>query len=267
MFLAFIEVCEHHHDVKPIDRGQHGIQYRFSYTSPSDTDYYGTLSLTFFSTTSRLLVQGSSYLLWVEEHLPLIQQQAHARCIEDMGTWRATARRRGIGIRRNARATRRTRQQHAAIDEANQDNDVPTQEEPGDHNEVACPDTYTEVAAVPQLEVQASPPDQQHPPHDTEPGGVIANEGPKLSSRETVVDEVPPSKLPLSVEAGISKTKKVKRVKKRHMLKLITRYLCAIRTVPQVSPNPTWSDAHSVCGGFISRVPTWTANMLVHGRV
>ena len=215
MFLAFIEVCEHHHDVKPIDRGQHGIQYRFSYTSPSDTDYYGTLSLTFFSTTSRLLVQGSSYLLWVEEHLPLIQQQAHARCIEDMGTWRATARRRGIGIRRNARASRRTRQQHAAIDEANQDNDVPTQEEPGDHNEVACPDSYTEVAAVPQLEVQASPPDQQHPPYDTEPGGVVANEGPELSSRETVADEVPPSKLPLSVEAGISKTKKVKRVKKK----------------------------------------------------
>ena len=148
MLLAFIEVCERHHDVKPIDRGQHGIQYRFSYTSPSDRDYYGTLSLTFFSTTSRLLVQGSSYLLWVEEHLPLIQQQAHARCIEDMGTWRATARGHGIGICRNVRATRRIRQQHAAIDEANQDNDVLTQEEPGDHNEVACPDTYMEVAAV-----------------------------------------------------------------------------------------------------------------------
>ena len=163
---------------------------------------------------------------------------------------------------------RRTRQQHVAIDEANQDNDndVPTQEEPGDHNEVACPDTYTEVAAVPQLEVQASPPDQQHPPHDTEPGGVIDNQGPELSSRESV-DEVPPSKLPLCVKAGFSKTKKVKRVEKRHILKRITRYLCAIRTVPQVSPNPTWSDALSVCGGSISRVPTWTANMLVHGRV
>ena len=106
MFLAFQEECERHHDTRPIDRGQHGVQYRFSYMSPNDTVSYGSLSLTFYPTTSRLLVQGTSYLLWVEEHLPTIYHQAECRYMKDLGSWRALARKRGIGIRRDSHTTR-----------------------------------------------------------------------------------------------------------------------------------------------------------------
>ena len=36
MFLLFMEECGLHHNVRPIDRGPNGIQYRFDYTSPDD---------------------------------------------------------------------------------------------------------------------------------------------------------------------------------------------------------------------------------------
>ena len=29
MFLAFVEQCEYHYDIAPIDRGHHGLQFRF----------------------------------------------------------------------------------------------------------------------------------------------------------------------------------------------------------------------------------------------
>ena len=108
MFLVFMEECELHHNVRPVDRGSNGIQFRFDYTSPDDAENFGTLSLTFYATTSRLLVQGTSYLLWVDEHLPLIYKRAESRYTEDLGTWRSLTRRRGIGLRRNPRTTRQT---------------------------------------------------------------------------------------------------------------------------------------------------------------
>ena len=103
-----MEECELHHNVRPVDRGSNGIQLRFDYTSPDDAENFGTLSLTFYATTSRLLVQGTSYLLWVDEHLPLIYKRAESRYTEDLGTWRSLTRRRGIGLRRNPRTTRQT---------------------------------------------------------------------------------------------------------------------------------------------------------------
>ena len=120
MFLVFMEECEFYHNVRPIDRGPNGIQYRFDYTSPDDAENYGSLSLTFYATTSRLLVQGTSYLLWVDEHLPAIYKRAESRYTEDLGTWRSLTRRRGIGLRRNARTTRQTslRQAQAPISDA-----------------------------------------------------------------------------------------------------------------------------------------------------
>ena len=51
-------------------------QLRFSYTSPGESEHYGSISLTFYPTTSRLLVQGLSYILWVDEHLPAISKRA-----------------------------------------------------------------------------------------------------------------------------------------------------------------------------------------------
>ena len=103
MFLVFVDECQRHHGVIPIDRGQHGLQFRFPYISPNEKEHYGTLSLTFYPTTSRLLVQGSSYMLWVEEHLPIVYKAVEGKYLADIPTWRAQSLRRGIGVRRNRR--------------------------------------------------------------------------------------------------------------------------------------------------------------------
>ena len=109
MFLVILSECETYHDVSPIDRGLNGQQLRFPYTSPRDSEHYGSISLTFYPTTSRLLVQGSSYLLWVDEHLPVICEQAEHRYLQSASTWTALARRWGIGLKREGRNTRQTR--------------------------------------------------------------------------------------------------------------------------------------------------------------
>ena len=87
MFLVIFEESEGHHSTKPIDHGHHGLQLRAPYVSPSDQTQYGNISLTFYPSTSRLLVQGSSYMLWVEEHLPLIYHSAEAKYFENALKW------------------------------------------------------------------------------------------------------------------------------------------------------------------------------------
>ena len=104
MFLVILSECETHHGVSPIDRGVNGQQLRFPYTSPGEPEHYGSISLTFYPTTSRLLVQGSSYLLWVNEHLPAICKQAEHRYLQDASSWTALDRRRGIGLKRDGRS-------------------------------------------------------------------------------------------------------------------------------------------------------------------
>ena len=103
MFLVFVDVCQRHHGVIPIDRGQHGLQFRFPYISPNEKEHYGTLSFNFYPYTSRLLVQGSSYMLWVEEHLPIVYKAVEGKYLADIPTWCAQSLRRGIGMRRNRR--------------------------------------------------------------------------------------------------------------------------------------------------------------------
>ena len=108
MFLAFVDECQKHYCVNPVDRGHNGLQFRFEYTSPDDaTEHYGTISLTFYGSTSRLLVQGTSYLLWINEHLPIIYTKAEWAYEEDIGKWHSLARRRGIGVKRVTRQTLR----------------------------------------------------------------------------------------------------------------------------------------------------------------
>ena len=99
LFLVFVEECERHHGVTPIDRGQHGVRFRFSYISPNDNEQYGTLSLTLYPTTSRLLVQGTSYLPWVDEHQPIIHREAEVKYLGDVTKWHALTLCRGIGVR------------------------------------------------------------------------------------------------------------------------------------------------------------------------
>ena len=52
--------CEKHHGISPADRENSGLQIRFPYTSPHDDEQFGSLLLTFYPTTFRLLVQRIS---------------------------------------------------------------------------------------------------------------------------------------------------------------------------------------------------------------
>ncbi len=65
---------EYYPDAEVIDRDQQGVQVRTAYTSPDNTEVMGTISITFYKTTSRIHVQGSSYILWMEEHLEILEK-------------------------------------------------------------------------------------------------------------------------------------------------------------------------------------------------
>ena len=97
MFLPVFEKCVECHLVTPIKRGSNGDQLKFMYSSPKDTDTYGSISLTFYPSTSRLLVQGSSYLLWVVEYLPHTYLLASNVYTSDPDLWRSKALEQNIG--------------------------------------------------------------------------------------------------------------------------------------------------------------------------
>ena len=114
MFLVFIEECKAYHGVSPTDRGQHGLQLYFAYTSPDDSETYGSISLTFYPTTARLLVQGSSYLLWVDEHMPVIYARAEHNFMENASRCNGITKRLGIGLKRDSRPTMSRRMTRAS---------------------------------------------------------------------------------------------------------------------------------------------------------
>ncbi|KAI8517758.1 hypothetical protein Bbelb_037750 [Branchiostoma belcheri] len=67
-------VCESYYGVAGKDRGVNGVQYS---TTFSDTDTrlgteLGSLSVTIYD-TNKLLVQGTSYLLWIVSHYNILQ--------------------------------------------------------------------------------------------------------------------------------------------------------------------------------------------------
>ena len=103
ILLPFVEQCKLFYDVDPTDRGPNGLQFSFPYTSPDELESYGSISLTFYATTARLHVQGSSYLLWIAEHLPGMFEQAETNFLENAGRWTTKAKSLKIGFRRKAR--------------------------------------------------------------------------------------------------------------------------------------------------------------------
>ena len=82
------------------------LQLRFPYTRPNDKEQHVSLSLTFYSTPSCLLVQGASYLLWVEEHMPVIYWEAETGYLADITSWRSQALHSGIDLKRPLRHRR-----------------------------------------------------------------------------------------------------------------------------------------------------------------
>ena len=101
MFLVILDECRKHHpDVTPVDRRHHGLQLQFQYSSPGDAEPLGYVSLTFYASTSILHVQGSSYLLWVEEHMPHVLSMSEDAYKVNPGSWNDLAVSQNIGCGR-----------------------------------------------------------------------------------------------------------------------------------------------------------------------
>lgn len=66
-----------------MDRGQQGVQIKTVYVSPTDTTEMGSISITTYKSTSRIHIQGSSYLIWMEEHLPVLETLVSERAKQD----------------------------------------------------------------------------------------------------------------------------------------------------------------------------------------
>ena len=115
MFLAFVEQCEHYYELQPIDRGHHGLQFKFDYRSPQETESYGSISLTFYPSTACLHVQGSSYLIWVEEHLPSIYADSETQLMTHTSNWAFLTRPKGIGRKREPRPLSITKRADLAV--------------------------------------------------------------------------------------------------------------------------------------------------------
>ena len=104
LFLPLLQTCEDLYGIKPTDHNKNGLQFKILYTSPDDSsNSYGTISLTLYPSTSRLHVQGTSYILWVEEHLPLILKSSEDILNSDLSRWQTIAKERGIGSNRQPR--------------------------------------------------------------------------------------------------------------------------------------------------------------------
>ena len=69
----WIRACETMYTTKGNDRGNHGVQYKVPYVSENEEGNFGYISVTVYSTTSTILVQGNSAFLWMEEHLPKLR--------------------------------------------------------------------------------------------------------------------------------------------------------------------------------------------------
>ena len=76
LFLVFLD--------DPIERAHSGLQLCFPYTTRNDKKKMGSLSLTFYPTASCLLIQETSCLIRVEEHMPVIYREAETRYLADI---------------------------------------------------------------------------------------------------------------------------------------------------------------------------------------
>ena len=108
MFLVIYDSCRRSYtDVSPCDRKEHGVQMLFQYSSPNESGILGSVSLTFYASTATLHVQGSSYILWTQEHLPLILANADEAYRLHPSSWDALTLDQKVGAnRKRARQTR-----------------------------------------------------------------------------------------------------------------------------------------------------------------
>ena len=284
MFLVILSECESHHDVSPIDRGINGQQLRFPYTSPGESEHYGSISLTFYPTTSRLLVQGSSYLLWVDEHLPTICKQAELKYMQHASTWTASSRRRGIGLKREGHLTRHSRSMRSSrSDDISNPTDLAHTSpihisHPGDlaHTSVLLDVSGTSPATP--SPVQAGDTPLLLPASGIEPTAESVQLSCDAEDTTSVADSSP-IKRTLYTQENRLKSKHRRHLKRSNVPKrkqpwkrrkklwsLTYRIFTATRNVKSPNP-PTWFAAHYVWRGFMSNALVKTLTTRVSGVV
>ena len=99
IFLVWIETCQNFYEMQPVAKGA-GIQFKCNYQSSVDNIIYGSISLTFYKSTCKLLIQGHSYLLWHAEHYPVICRQADSLFNSDPEKWLNLADSEKVGSKR-----------------------------------------------------------------------------------------------------------------------------------------------------------------------
>ena len=87
MFDTWLNVTKDFYPgIKTNNRDIHGIQMTMSYSSEVNSGpVLGTLSLTFYKSTSKVHVQGTSYLLWLQEHYVKLHELVKTRAQETEG--------------------------------------------------------------------------------------------------------------------------------------------------------------------------------------
>lgn len=98
-FLIWQEECENFYKLKgkPVNDG-HGIHFKLGYTSPGEKTVCGSISLTFYATTGTLHIQGNSHLLWLAEHMPLLNDLVWTCFSRNAAKWIKLAEEHKIGI-------------------------------------------------------------------------------------------------------------------------------------------------------------------------
>ena len=69
----WIKICSRMYG-QPKDQGLNGLKFT-SFFELSDSEQYGSIHVTIYKTTHKVLVQGNSYLLWLDDHFPEIKSQ------------------------------------------------------------------------------------------------------------------------------------------------------------------------------------------------
>lgn len=83
LVAVWLDTCKKFYtDATVTDREIHGVQVKTPYQTnigeETREERLGSISITLCSTTAKILVQGPSYLLWLEEHYPRLQAQVKA---------------------------------------------------------------------------------------------------------------------------------------------------------------------------------------------
>ena len=105
LYMVWVTVCQQFYKecmYEPLinrEANFNGLQLKFAFMGEDDTPC-GSVSLTFYKTTARVLVQGSSYLLWHSEHMGILTLLVDTEFQKKQQYWLKMAQEQRIGENR-----------------------------------------------------------------------------------------------------------------------------------------------------------------------